>query len=385
MPLILAFYCIVGGDQPLPGRRADLYAKVIRRMLTGRWRGSGDRDPDPDACLETLRDWAWSAAASDPVSGVGAWADEFPTPRVRQSQDDRDALDHVAVPLGPPDPDTGMTQRRFVHRSLREHLVAEHIALRMPAEEAAEELLNHLWYDPDWEYAAPAALAMHPQRDQVLKELIGRVTGGRSAPRGSRGDRWLLGDPPVPGPGGAGVQRRRLVARGSRDDRAGQAGSRDVTTGNLRQVVACDWPTSNRLIIESLLALLADARPIPRGPELAMRSPGCGDGGGPGAGPGGAARPARPRDRAPGGPAAGGGGGPAGITAEDRAQVREALLALLARETEPGVPRSWRMRSPGWSDGAGPGAGPGGPARPARPRNRSLGARSWRTRSLGWR
>ena len=80
MPLILAFYCIVGGDQPLPGRRADLYDKVIRRMLTGRWRGSGDRDLDPDACVKTLRDWAWSAAASDPVSGVGAWADEFPTP-----------------------------------------------------------------------------------------------------------------------------------------------------------------------------------------------------------------------------------------------------------------------------------------------------------------
>ena len=70
-----------------------------------------------------------------------------------------------------------MTQRRFVHRSIREHLVAEHVALRMSAEEAAGELLNHLWYDPDWEYAAPAALAMHPQRDQVLKDLICRMTG----------------------------------------------------------------------------------------------------------------------------------------------------------------------------------------------------------------
>ena len=47
MPLILAFYCIVGGDQLLPSRRADLYAKVIRRMLTGRWRGSGDWRPGP--------------------------------------------------------------------------------------------------------------------------------------------------------------------------------------------------------------------------------------------------------------------------------------------------------------------------------------------------
>ena len=182
VPLILAFYCIIGGDHPLPSRRADLYAKVIRRMLTGRWRGGGDRDPDLDACLETLRGWAWSAATSDHQSGVGSWADEFPTPRIRTSQDDRDALDHVAPPLGPPDPDTGMTQRRFVHRSLQEHLVAEHVAMRMSAEEAASELLNHIWYDPNWEYSAPATVAMHPRRDQLLRELICRAAGTDHVP-----------------------------------------------------------------------------------------------------------------------------------------------------------------------------------------------------------
>ena len=48
----------------------------------------------------------------------------------------------------------------------------------MPADAGRQELIKHLWYDPDWEYAAPAALAMHPERDQVLKELIRRVTGG---------------------------------------------------------------------------------------------------------------------------------------------------------------------------------------------------------------
>jgi hypothetical protein len=154
-PLILAFYCIIGGDQPLPGRRAELYAKVIHRMLTGRWRGDGDHDPDPAACLETLRDWAWSAAVKDPISGLGAWTDEFPTPRTGQNRDDRAAMDHVAVPMGRPDPDNWMTQRRFVHRSIREHLVAEHIALRMPTVEVVQELLNHLWYDPDWGICGP--------------------------------------------------------------------------------------------------------------------------------------------------------------------------------------------------------------------------------------
>ena len=176
VPLLLAFYCIIGGDQPLPYRHAELYKRLINRMLTGRWRGSDIGDTDAQACLGTLRDWAWSAARTDGVSGVGNWLDEFPTPPLK-SREDRDALDHVAVPVGLQHPDTWMTQRRFIHRSIQEHLVAEYVALQMPANEAAAELLNHLWYDPDWEYAAPAALAMHRQREQIRRELIYRAAG----------------------------------------------------------------------------------------------------------------------------------------------------------------------------------------------------------------
>ena len=84
VPLILAFYCIISGDEPLPARRADLYAKVIRRMLAGRWRGSSGSDPDLQSCLEILRSWAWDAAKEHPVSGVGAWEDEFLTSQVRR-------------------------------------------------------------------------------------------------------------------------------------------------------------------------------------------------------------------------------------------------------------------------------------------------------------
>ena len=74
VPLILAFYCIVGGTGPLPDFRRDLYTRVLNRMLTGRWRGDDDRQPDADTCLQTLRAWAWDGAASitpSPVSGRG--------------------------------------------------------------------------------------------------------------------------------------------------------------------------------------------------------------------------------------------------------------------------------------------------------------------------
>ena len=174
VPLILAFYCIVGGDEPLPQFRRDLTAKVLNRMLTGRWRGSDDHHPDVDACLRTLRAWAWSGAASYPVSGLSAWADDIPTDPTRLGEADDYALDHVATPVGPPDLDTLKTLRRFAHRSIREHLVAEHVA-GLPVDQAAEALFPHLWYDSGWEYSAPVAIAAHPQRDQLLRNLISRA------------------------------------------------------------------------------------------------------------------------------------------------------------------------------------------------------------------
>ena len=200
VPLILAFYCIVGGSEPLPDFRRDLYTRVLKRMLTGRWRGSDDPQPDVDACLQTLRAWAWSGATSHPVSGVGTWADDIPTERVRLGEAEEDALDHVATPLGPPDVDTGKTLRRFIHRSIREHLVAEHVA-SLPVDQAVEALLPHIWYDPDWEYSAPAALAMHPQHDQLLRDLICRAASSGPDPWGPFCHRCRVGVPGTPRPG----------------------------------------------------------------------------------------------------------------------------------------------------------------------------------------
>jgi len=171
VPLILAFYCIIGADEPLSGFRRDIYARVLNRIITGRWRHGGIRQPDNATCLRTLRVWAWSGATSDSISGVGNWADDIRSAPSGLSEPDEAALDHVATPIGPADVDTGETIRRFIHRSVREHLVAEYVA-GLGAEDAAETLLPHIWYDPDWEYPAPAAIAMHQQRDQVLRNLI---------------------------------------------------------------------------------------------------------------------------------------------------------------------------------------------------------------------
>jgi nucleoside-triphosphatase THEP1 len=171
VPLILAFYCILGGQARLPEFRRDVHALVLRRIVTGRWRGSGEPPPDPGKCMKTLRKWAWSNAECDSRSGIGTWADDIHT-----KPSPHRALDHVAVPIGLPDLDTRKVTRRFIHRSLREQLVAEYVAA-LPVQQAARNLLPHLWYDADWEYAAPAAIAMHPQHDHLLRELATLTSG----------------------------------------------------------------------------------------------------------------------------------------------------------------------------------------------------------------
>jgi NACHT domain len=176
IPLILAFCCIIGGGEPLPELRHDLYARVLRRMLTGRWRGTEDRLLDVDACIRALDTWAWSGAVNDSISGLGAWQDHVSTVRTQLNEAEQHALDNIATPISRPNVDTGEVSRRFLHRSIREYLVGAHVS-RLALEEAAEVLLPHIWYDPDWESPAPMALAMHPERDRLLQLLMFRTVG----------------------------------------------------------------------------------------------------------------------------------------------------------------------------------------------------------------
>jgi hypothetical protein len=296
VPLILAFYCIIGGDKPLPDRRTALYTLVVRRMLTGRWRGSrvgNDRQPDPGACLPVLRAWAWSGAACNhPVSGVGTWADDIPTDRVRLGDADAEALNHVATPVDDENIDTGKTPRRFVHRSIREQFVADEVA-GLPVDDAVEALLPHLWYDPDWEYAAPAALAMHAKRDQVLRELMRRAARSDQIPAD-------LSDID------AGWEFRGFLARAASESNeadwspelAGIIGRARVELAPSARIEAASWGTSNHHACEALLELLADntdrsvaAQLVDRVAQLAA-------------------------------------------TAQDKRQAREALLGFLASETD---------------------------------------------------
>ena len=343
VPLMLAFYCIVGGTGPLPEFRRDLYTKVLNRMLTGRWRDDDDRQPDADTCLQTLRAWAWDGAASHPVSGVGTWADDIPAKRVRLGEADAGAVDHVATPLGPPDVDTGTTLRRFVHRSVREHLVAGHVA-SLPVEQAVEVLLPHLWYDPDWEYTAPAAIAMHPQRDQLLRDLICRAARSDHLP----GDLSVID---------AGWQARGLLARVAAESSEADwspeiAGTIDQARVELAKSGrfgdlggAAHWGTSDRQARDVLLGRLArettSVAPALLAGALGQFATTAED-------------KRQARDVLLGrltretnsfmAAVLAHALGPLEPTAEDKRQARGALLRLLTRKPTAGWPQCWRKR-----------------------------------------
>ena len=292
VPLILTFYCIIGGDQPLPETRHGVHELVLWRLLSGLWRYSST-DGNPAKRAAYLRSWAWEGAKKNEMTGIGTWTDEILTSYIEMSDQDRTAIDHVAVPVRLPDLATGATLRRFVHRSIREYLTAEQVA-QMSAAEAAEELLNHVWYDLDWEDAAPAALAMHPKRDQVLLTLMHHVS--RSDPLSSDLSEvdgcWEF---------------RRFLARAAQESHEkdwspssariiGQARVELAMSrrGDISEVMAKEWPSSNRRILDFLLGQLTLGRWSWLTLELAKVVPGLDP------------------------------------TAEDRRQARQALLGLLA-------------------------------------------------------
>ena len=125
VPLLLTFYCLLAGDGEIPRRRRELYTRLVDQLLSASWVDDQPHVPDRKYCQRLLAGWAWRAVA-DAVTptGLGNWPDRSsqPTDRART----RAGRSHVAHRTGV---DTeGNTTRRFVHRTLLEHFVAEKVA-----------------------------------------------------------------------------------------------------------------------------------------------------------------------------------------------------------------------------------------------------------------
>lgn len=176
IPLLLTFYCMLterSPEKPLPLKRRELYQEIIDRLLRGKWSTHDEPEPDLEACRKILQQWAWDAIReANDVAGVGAWPKTITTGLAPASLER--ALDNVAPKQEVPEEskyDRDRVERLFLHRTLLEHCIAEQIAT-FDVGTAIAALLPHIWFDPDWEVAAPMALAAHPHRDDLLDELL---------------------------------------------------------------------------------------------------------------------------------------------------------------------------------------------------------------------
>ena len=189
IPLLLTFYCLItessthgpgpgeGGLVALPRFRRDLYTRIVRRLLRGGWTTPAGlhTGPDVERLATILATWAFEAATTqtDPYTGLGAWTEDFDRPaRAGLSSEELTAVERVAPIVRPAGDDDIREARRFVHRTIFEHLVAEHIATQLSTEQAFEVLLPHLWFDPDWDVTAPVAIVAHQHRGDVLSHIL---------------------------------------------------------------------------------------------------------------------------------------------------------------------------------------------------------------------
>ncbi|MFC8797304.1 NACHT domain-containing protein [Promicromonospora sp. NPDC057138] len=180
-PLMLTIYCLLiqhDTKAGLPTRRHRLYDALARQLMK-RWdKNRGINEPlRYDERLQMLGRWAWHAVGSsnDPYTGLGNWADTLTTPD-EPTPIDVAPLDEIAPKISSGGP-VGRPVRRFVHRTLLEHFVAEHIST-LDADRALRILLPHLWFDPDWQAAAPAAVAAHNRvhPGELFERILTAVT-----------------------------------------------------------------------------------------------------------------------------------------------------------------------------------------------------------------
>lgn len=177
-PLLLTFYCMLTEQEPeqeLPRRRRALYRTIIYMLLAGGW-ATAEEHVDTAKCRAILQQWAWDGV-KDAVTpaGLGVWPETITTNRTppNVSAAMERALDNVAPKQERPRSslyDHARVKRRFLHRTLWEYLVSEHIAT-FSATGAAEALLPHIWFAPDWQVALPMAVAAHKKRSKLVERL----------------------------------------------------------------------------------------------------------------------------------------------------------------------------------------------------------------------
>jgi hypothetical protein len=170
-PLACVMLCaMVAGTGSVPRGRTMLYRGIVSLLLRSSWRREVSDEVVREARI-ALQQLAVAGAEDDPSTDLCFMHDLVALPlSAALGPDAAKSVDAVA-PVATFDAAAPVQQRRFIHASLRTHLIGEHVA-SLDAQAAAARLRHHLWFDPDWRDAVPAALALHTQRSTVLRTVL---------------------------------------------------------------------------------------------------------------------------------------------------------------------------------------------------------------------
>lgn len=170
-PLACVMLCaMVAGTGAVPRGRTMLYRGIVSLLLRSSWRREFSDEVVQKARI-ALQELAVAGAEDDPATDLCLMHDLVALPlSVALGPKAAKSVDAVA-PVATFDAAAPVQRRRFIHASLRTHLIGEHVA-SLDAQAAAARLRHHLWFDPDWRDAVPAAFALHPQRSTVLRTVL---------------------------------------------------------------------------------------------------------------------------------------------------------------------------------------------------------------------
>lgn len=193
VPLLLTLLCQLATEpDELPRTRASIFGRIVRRFLRAENRAglpsiamddpfAGDPREREQRLLEVLRPLAFTLADSEQ-----GWIDQIPARvALRVLRDRSDLLPPgvdpaaalkylsvvagVLIPAG--DERAGADPPYlFVHRTVAEYLVAEHLATLGP-EELKSVVDQHLWFEPDWAPVWPIMGALLSASDRLVLVL----------------------------------------------------------------------------------------------------------------------------------------------------------------------------------------------------------------------
>ncbi|HEY5856858.1 MAG TPA: HEAT repeat domain-containing protein, partial [Aldersonia sp.] len=194
VPLLLALLCDLALEpDALPRTRTGIYGRIMRRLLRAEHRTEAALTPEDDPfggddrereqrLLDIARPLAFAFADTD-----RGWIDQMPTPQVLNALkrpgaglpagiDPARALTELSTGTGVLIP-AGDTRQGadppylFVHRTLAEYLVAEHLA-HLDKKKWKKVLNKHLWFDPEWEPVWPLLSGSLHDPTDLLKVLL---------------------------------------------------------------------------------------------------------------------------------------------------------------------------------------------------------------------